>query len=123
MPFEFILNSVEAEAELANVEALDVMVEGRVWTVVPGAAPKLTQFNPIDCFDFREFEMGHECSSIHSFVLAVFRVVLITCCLLDLLNLQLFIIDALVSLKLRRMGTFRILEKLIHSSIRRLMPS
>lgn len=99
MSFEFIFNCVETQAELTNIEALDVMIEGGIRTVVPSSTSELAKFNLVYGLDFCEFEMGYECSCVHSFMLAVFRVVFVASGLLNLLNFQLFVIDALIGLK------------------------
>ena len=54
VPLEFLLQGEEREAELAEVEAVDVMVEGGERTVVPGLGLVLAHLDVVDGLQLRD---------------------------------------------------------------------
>jgi hypothetical protein len=68
VPLEFGLESEEAEAEVADVEAVQVVVVHRVGAEVPGVRNVPAQLNLVDCFEFGDFLVGLKFSVVHAAV-------------------------------------------------------
>lgn len=58
VPFEFVLDCVETQTELAYIQAVDVVIEGWVGAVVPGSTAVLAQLDTVDGFDLGDLLMG-----------------------------------------------------------------
>lgn len=119
MPFQFILDGIEAQAELADEQALNVMVESWVRAIVPCATAEFAKLNAVDCLNLGHFLMGDESGSIHSFMLAVLGVLLLPSIFLGFLDLGLLIIDALVGLNHRweYLSNARVGNPFVHATV------
>lgn len=88
MADEFLLHGVETEAELADVEAVDVVVVDGVGAVVPGLTLIRSDEYSGDCFEFGHLQMHLQRLMVHALVLGVLVVELLLRALL--LGLLLF---------------------------------
>lgn len=96
MALQFLLEGEETEAELAQVQAVDVVVVDRIGTVVPGFGLVLAELDTVDSFELGGLLMGVERGVVHAEVLGVivllFVFVLLAGFLLGIL-LDYFLVD------------------------------
>jgi hypothetical protein len=77
MSLQFFLQGEEAEAKLAQVEAIDIVVVDGVGAVVPSVGFVLAKLNAVDGFELGGFLMGEQGCVVHAEVLGVAVILLL----------------------------------------------
>lgn len=86
------------------------MVEGGVGAVVPGAAAEFAQLDAVDGFYFGDLLVGEQGGGVHTVVLAVLGVLFVAAAFLAFLEFVVLVVEFLVGLGNRAVGTLRMRE-------------